>query len=121
MAVGGDDAIALREGGAARIVGDGAASLDDDEGTSHIVPLTDVLLGIAVETARGDIAERHRRRTAHTDARHMTVVLVDEPMDDGLVGVAVIGELQAEEGIVDVYMAHMDGTAVEPGSTASPG
>ena len=58
-AIGGDDAIACEKVGGAVVVGDATASLKDDEGASHVVPLADVALGVGIETTCSDITESH--------------------------------------------------------------
>lgn len=52
--IGGNDAVACEEMGEACVVGDTAASFEDDEGTSHVVPLADVALGVGIETTCWD-------------------------------------------------------------------
>ena len=108
--------MALGEILGAGIVGDGAAGFLYDQTACHEVPLADVRFGIAVEAARGDVAEGHGGGTTHADTAHMTIESVDEVMDDGLIGVAVVWQLQTEQGILNLLRADVEGLTVEEGS-----
>lgn len=87
----GDDAIACHEVGGAVVVGDTTASLKDDEGASHEVPLADVALGVGIETTCSDITESHSGGANHADAANIAIEMGDEARDNGLVGIAVVG------------------------------
>ena len=45
----------------------------------------------------------------------MTIESVDEVMDDGLIGVAVVWQLQTEQGILNLLRADVEGLTVEEG------
>ena len=92
--IGSDDTIASEEIGRAFVVGDAAAGLEDDEGASHVVPLADVTLGVGVETTCGDVTEGHSGGANHANAADIAVEMGDETGDNGLVGIAVVGQLQ---------------------------
>ena len=92
--IGGDDAVACDKVGRAIVASDATASLEDDEGASHEVPLTDVALGVGIETTCGDVTEGHSGRANHADAADIAIEMGDETGDDGLVGIAVVGQLQ---------------------------
>ena len=51
----------------------------------------------------------------------MAVEMVDELLDHGFIGIAVVGQLQTDEGIADGTAAHVDGLAVEIGTPTLPG
>ena len=51
----------------------------------------------------------------------MAVEGVDEVADDGLIGIAVVGQLQAEQGIADLLGTDVQGLAVEIGAPTLPG
>ena len=119
--IGGDDAVACEEVGGACVVGDAAASLEDDEGTSHVVPLANVALSVGIETTCGDVTEGHRGRTHHANAAHIAVEMGDETGDEGLVGIAVVRQLKADEGIGDGAIANVNRSAVHPGAAVFPG
>ena len=119
--IGGDDTVASEEMGRAVIVGDTTASLEDDEGASHEVPLADVALGVGVETTCGDVTEGHSGGANHADATDIAVEMGDETGDNGHVGIAVIGQLQAEQGIADGAIANVNRSAVHPGAAVFPG
>lgn len=89
--IGGDDAVACEEMGGAVVVGDATAGLEDDEGTSHVVPLADVALGVGVETTCGNVTEGHSGGANHADAANIAIEMGDEARDNGLVGIAVVG------------------------------
>lgn len=120
-AVGGYDAVALHEGAIACIIGDAATSLHHDEAASHKVPLADIALGVGIEFSCCHVTEGHRGAADGTDAAHITIEMADEPADDRLVGLAVIGQLQADEGIADGACPHMEALAVHPGAASKPG
>lgn len=130
MAVGGKDAVALREVVSTGIVGDTTTGLADDERSGHEVPGTDVALGIAVQSACSNPAEGKGGRTYHTDTGHTTIKVADEPLYDRLIGVAVVGQLKTEKGIVQYTGADTQGLwgaegtrkiALKPRSTTRPG
>lgn len=115
-AVGGNDAVALGEILGAGIVGDCAAGFLYDQTACHEVPLADVCFGIAIETACCDVAEGHGGGTTHADAAHMAIEGVDEVTDDGLVGIAVVGQLQTEQGILYLLRTDVKRLTVEESS-----
>ena len=96
--VGGYDAVALCEVCVTGVVGDAASGLSDDERAGHVVPLAYVLLHIAVEGAFGHVAEGHGCGSNHADAGGAAVEGVYQPVYGGAVGIAVVGQLQTEQG-----------------------
>ena len=119
-AVGGNDAVALREVVRALVVGAAATGFADDEGTSHVVPLPDVLLGIGIETACSDIAEGDGGRTEHADTGHTAIELTDETLGHRAVGIAVVRQLETDEGIGKGRRVDRQRLAVEMAATAKP-
>ena len=93
-AIGGHDAVASRKLLVATIVRYPTASLHHNQCTSHIVPLPNVTLGITIQTTSSNIAQGHGRRTNHADTAHTTIEVINQPLNHGLIGIAVIRQLQ---------------------------
>ena len=92
----------------------------NDEGTSHIVPTSYVFLHITVETTCGNVTEGHRSRSHHTHAGGTAIKGIDELMNDGTIGIAVVGQLQTEQGIGKCMGCHLKLTTIEPSSPTLP-
>ena len=120
-AIGSNNAITGREIGIASIISNGATSLFHYQGSCHKVPLADILLGISIVATSSHIAQSHSCRTAHTDTAHVAIKMVDETLDDGLVGIAIIRQLQAEQGILKLLGAYMQAGAISIGAATLPG
>ena len=89
--ISGDNTIACEEMRGAVVVGDATACLENDEGTSHVVPLADITFGVGIETTCGNVTESHSGGANHADAANIAIEMGDEARDNGLVGIAVVG------------------------------
>ena len=58
--------------------------------------------------------------TTGSDAANVAVELVDESLDGGFVGIAVVRQLQAQQGIFKLLGAYVQLTAVDVGSAIFP-
>ena len=121
QSVGGHHTVALGEIGLAIIVSHGATSLFHDECTCHKVPLSDILFGITVVSASSHIAQGHGSRTTHADTANMTIELIDQSLDDGLIGIAVIRQLQAEQSVGNFLSTYAQQVAIHIGAPTLPG